>query len=151
MKGIDTPGRGRCLVVGYDRGESARVAVSWAAEQLQHDGRLVLVHACRPLHAPPSALSSTEERRKLGRAMIDELLLETGGPLLDVALEADVSDHDPVTALIESVERHGAEGIVLGHEPHSRLHRAIGTVTTELLSRSPVPVTTVPVTARESA
>ncbi len=135
----------KCLVVGFDRGESSRLAVHWAAQQLHPDGKLVLVHACRPLHSPPSLLSRAQERRDLGKALIDELLLEETGPLLEIDIEADISDHDPVTALIDAADRHEAEGIVLGHERHSPVRRAIGTVTTELLSRSPVPVTTVPV------
>lgn len=137
-------GARHCLAVGFDRSESSRLAVSWAAEQLYPQGRLVLVHACRPLHAPPSALPSARERRELGQAMIDELLLEASGPLLDIELEADISDHDPVTALVDAAARHGADGIVLGHERHSPIHRALGTVTSELLARSAVPVTTVP-------
>ena len=33
---------------------------------------------------------------------------------------------------------------MVGHEPHSRLHRAIGVVTSELLESSPVAVIVVP-------
>jgi nucleotide-binding universal stress UspA family protein len=36
---------------------------------------------------------------------------------------------------------------VVGSEHHSRLHKAIGTVTVELLAKSPVPVVVVPQTA----
>jgi len=134
------------LVAGYDRTDSARLAATWAAQQLRPNGKLVIVHACRPLHAPPSALSTAQERRELGRALIDELLLEETGPLLDIEVEADISDHDPVTALIDAARRHGAQGIVVGHDRHSPLHRALGTVTSALLSSSPVPVITVPLT-----
>ena len=139
-----------CLVLGYDRTDSARLAVAWAARQLQPDGKLVIVHACRPQHAPPSALSTAEERRELGRALIDELLLEDTDSLLDIDIESDISDHDPVTALIDAANRHGAQGIVVGHESHSALHRALGTVTTGLLNTSPVPVITVPSRARDN-
>jgi nucleotide-binding universal stress UspA family protein len=143
----------RCLVVGYDRTESARLAAAWAAARLLPDGKLVIVHACRPLHTPPSVLTSAQERRELGVALIDELMLEENGPLLDVEIEADISDSDPVAALIEAVARHGAEAIVLGHERHSALNRALGTVTSALLDIAPVPVIAVPVavTARAMA
>jgi nucleotide-binding universal stress UspA family protein len=141
----------RCLVVGYDRTESSRLAAAWAAEQLLPDGKLVILHACRPLHTPPSALTSVRERRYLGRALIDELLLEENGALLDVEIEADISDQDPVTALIAAVERHGADGIVLGHERHSPLNRALGTVTSALLDIAPVPVVAVRATAEVEA
>jgi nucleotide-binding universal stress UspA family protein len=138
-----------CLIVGYDRTDSARLAAAWAARQLRPDGKLVILHACRPLHAQPSPLTNAKQRRELARAVIDELLMEDAGPLLEVDVEADISDDDPVTALIEAARHHGAQGIVVGHEQHSRLHRALGTVTIELLSNSPVPVITVPLSAAE--
>jgi hypothetical protein len=72
-----------CLVVGYDRGDGARRAVSWAASQLAPHGKLVLVHSCRPLHAPSSPLGSEHHRRSLGRAIFDELLLEGEDALLE--------------------------------------------------------------------
>jgi len=141
---------GPCLVLGYDRTDSARLAAAWAARQLQPNGRLVIVHACRPLHAPPSPLTTPQERRELGRALIDELLLQDTESLLDIDIEADVSDLDPVTALIDAAQRREAQGIVLGHERHSALHKAVGTLTAELLNRSPVPVIAVPLGAADS-
>jgi nucleotide-binding universal stress UspA family protein len=139
---------GSCLILGYDRTVSARSAATWAARQLQPEGKLVIVHACRPLHAQPSPLSSFKERHELGRALIDELMMDTDA-LIDVDIEAEISDHDPVTALIDAARRHDAQGIVVGHERHSTLHRALGTVTSELLNTSPVPVVAVPLTAAE--
>jgi nucleotide-binding universal stress UspA family protein len=140
----------RCLVVGYDRGESARAAVEWAARQLPPDGRLVVVFAEKPLHAPQSPLSSAAERRRFAGAAIDELLLETDGAVLDCEIGAEISDEDPVSALREAARRHGAEAIVLGSQQHSRVHQAIGTVTSGLLKDSPVPVTIVPSPAIDS-
>jgi nucleotide-binding universal stress UspA family protein len=145
---VSTPspraGTARCLVVGYDDTDSSRAAVSWAAAQLPEDGRLVIVYACRPLHAPPDPLSTAKERRALGRAVIDELMLSGEDALHDVEVHAEISDADPVSALLEAAHTHDAGAIVLGNERRSRLHRALGTATTELLLRSPVPVTTVP-------
>lgn len=133
-----------CLVLGYDRTDSARAAASWAAQQLLPDGRLVIVHAARPQHAPPSPLSTPRERHETAQAVIDELLMESDGGLLQVEIEAEVSDRDPVSALIDAAQRHRAQGIVVGHEHHSRLHKALGTVTSGLLHGSPVPVVSVP-------
>ncbi|MGA2165499.1 MAG: universal stress protein [Solirubrobacteraceae bacterium] len=133
-----------CLVIGYDRTDSARRAAVWAAHELPPGGKLVIVHACRALHAPPSPLSTPQERHDLGRALIDELLLEGENSMFDVDVAAEVSDDDPVTALTDAARRHGARAIVVGCERHSRLHKALGTVTSELLKTSPVPVTVVP-------
>jgi nucleotide-binding universal stress UspA family protein len=102
-------------------------------------------------------LSSQQQREQLGRAVIDELLLEGEDSLFDVDFVTEVSDEDPVSALTEAARRHGARAIVVGCEQHSRLHKALGTVTSELLKSSPVPVTIVPSAApdvghlRESA
>jgi nucleotide-binding universal stress UspA family protein len=141
---VDKVPDGPCLVVGYDGSESARAAASWAASSLPADGRLVLVYACRPLHAPPSPLASADERHRLGRAFLDELALDGEDALLDAHAHAEVSDEDPVSALTEAARRHHASAIIVGWEQHSRMHKALGTVTSELLMRSPVPVTAVP-------
>ena len=132
-----------CLVVGYDRTEGAGAAVAWAAKEIAAGGKLVLVHASRGLHTPPSPLSSIKERQEMGRALIDELMLEGEDSLFAVDVEADISEHDPVTALIDAAERHDARVIVVGCERHSPLHKAMGTVTSELMLHSPVPVTVV--------
>ncbi len=134
-----------CLILGYDRTDSARRAAAWAARQIGPDGKLVIVHAGRPLHAPTSALSTVEERRELGRALIDELLLEETGSLQEVDVEADVSDRDPVAALIDAARRHGAQAIVVGHE--QALAAAPGARHRHERSRrtcSPAPVISVP-------
>ena len=135
-----------CLVLGYDRTASARLAAKWAIAQLQPKGRLVIVHSTRPLHAPPT-LSSTQERHELGRAVVDELLLEGDDAVFDLDVEVEIDERDPVSALTDAAERHSADGIVVGSDRHSRIHTAIGTVTVELLKVSPVPVIVVPQTA----
>lgn len=134
----------RCLVLGYDRTESSRRAARWAARELSADGKLVIVHSCRPLHAPPPPFSSSQQRASLGNAVIDELLLESDDSLFDIDFETEVSDDDPVNALTQAARRHHASAIVVGCEQHSRLHNALGTVTSELLKSSPVPVIAVP-------
>jgi nucleotide-binding universal stress UspA family protein len=136
--------RARCLALGFDRTESSRRAAAWALRDLLPNGKLVLVHACRPLNAPPSPLASARERMKLGRAIVDEYVLEAEDSLHDLELAVEVIDADPVTALVQAAERHHADAIVLGSERHSRLHKALGVVTAELLNVSPVPVIAVP-------
>lgn len=139
-----TKGGRRCLAVGYDRTDSARRAVSWAVNELLPDGRLVIVHAGRPLHAPPSPLSTQHERAMLGQAMIDELLLSGDGSVRELEVVSEILDTDPLNALIDAAERNGAEAIVIGAKPHSRLHKALGVLTGELLGSSPLPVIAIP-------
>ena len=145
----DSEPDGPCMVLGYDRSESARHAASWATNELLSGGKLVIVCACRPLHAPPAPLSTASERHNLGRALLDELMLDGDEELLDIDLTTEVSDEDPVAALIDAARRHDARAIVIGSKHHSRLHEALGTVTTELLKTSPVPVITVPLSANQ--
>jgi nucleotide-binding universal stress UspA family protein len=138
---------GPCMILGYDRSEGSRHAACWAAGELAAGGKLVIVYACRGQHMPPNPLSSTGERHDEGRAILDELMLDGDDALFDVDLEMKVSDQDPAAALIDAAKHHDARAIVLGAKPHSRLHEALGTVTTELLRTSPVPVITVPLSA----
>jgi nucleotide-binding universal stress UspA family protein len=135
------------MVLGYDRSESARHAARWAAGELVSGGKLVIVYASRGQHMPPSPLSTAGERHDEGRAILDELMLDGDDALFDVDFEAQVANQDPAAALIDAAQRHDAGAIVLGAKPHSRLHEALGTVTTELLRTSPVPVITVPSSA----
>ena len=83
-----------CVVLGYDRTDSARSAASWAANELPPNGKLVIVHSCRPLHAPSSPFSTAEERHALGRAIVDELFMDGEDRLLDIDLQAEISDDD---------------------------------------------------------
>jgi nucleotide-binding universal stress UspA family protein len=107
----------------------------------------VIIHACRAQHAPPSPLSSASERHDEGHAILDELMLDGDDALLDIDLETQVSDQDPAAALIYAAQSRDARASVLGAKPHSRLHEALGIVTTELLRTSPVPLIAGPATA----
>jgi len=138
----------RCLVLGYDGSDSSRLAVSWAANELGPGGRLVLVRSGRALHAPASPLSSAQERARVGQAMFDELLLDGDAALLDLELTSEISENDPVSALVESATRNEADAIVIGCESHGPLHRAVGVLTNELLAHSPVPVIAIPAAAK---
>ncbi len=62
----------------------------------------MIVYASRPLHTPPAPLSTASERHELGRALLDELMLDGDEELLDIDFATEVSDEDPVTALIDA-------------------------------------------------
>jgi nucleotide-binding universal stress UspA family protein len=138
------PANPRCMVLGYDASDSSRLALSWAASELQPDGKLVLVRSGRALHVPASPLSSSSERDQLGRAIFDELVLDVEDSLLDLQLITEVSEDDPASALLDAANRHGADAIVVGCERHSALHRALGVLTTQLLEHADVPIISVP-------
>jgi len=109
-----------CTVLGYDRSESSRHAASWATNLLLAGGKLVIVHACRLQHLPAAPLSTQGERHDLGRAILDELMLDGEDALLDIDLESEVSDDDPVSAPIAAarpttlVRSCSAPSIILG-------------------------------------
>jgi len=84
----------RCMAVGFERNESSRRAAEWAALELLPDGELVLVHACRSLHAPPSPITSPEDREQLGRAIVEEFLLEANSSVHDLDLAVEILDAD---------------------------------------------------------
>ncbi len=141
MGGASRHTAAQCLVVGYDRGESSRAALAWATSELEPTkGKLVIVYACRPLHAPPSPLATSHERSELGQTTIDELMLESDPKMLDLDIATEVVDQDPASALLDAATRYDASKIVVGLDEHSRLHQAIGTVITALRKSSPVPV-----------
>jgi nucleotide-binding universal stress UspA family protein len=129
----------RCLVLGYDKTDAARLASSWAARALSPSGKLVIVHCTRPLHGPGSVLMSAAERRRLAAAVIEELLLDGDDSLLDLELEGEISDQDPASALIDAARRHRASAIVIGSKPHSRLQAALGTITSTVIKALPSP------------
>jgi nucleotide-binding universal stress UspA family protein len=138
-----------CAVVGYDGSEEARHAAVWTARHVAPDGRLVLVHAYRPHHRWPStsALQTSEELRANGHALIEELLMDADGALLDLDLEIEVEDDDAAHALIASALHHGAGEIVLGAHHSTRANSLFGDVVAELVRTAPVPVCIVPLVA----
>jgi nucleotide-binding universal stress UspA family protein len=111
-------------------------------------GKLVIVYACRPLHSLPPPLS-THERHNFGRALLDELMLDGDDELFDIDFAMEVSDKDPVTALIDTARHHEARAIVIGAKHHLRFYEALGSVTSELLKTPPVPAITVPPSASQ--
>jgi nucleotide-binding universal stress UspA family protein len=138
--------RGPCFVVGYDGSPEARHAAGWAARRAAPNGKLVLIHACRPRHRwlPLAFLRTAFERRDRGRALIDELFMDGDEALLDVQVQATVLDADPAHALIAAARRHEAQEIIVGSHRRSHLDALHGDVAAELVRSAPVPVCVVP-------
>jgi len=144
---------GRCVVVGYDGSPAARYAVGWAAREVGPEGRVVLVHACRPRRGwiSQAALLTASERRQRGGALIDELLMDGADTLLKANVESAVLDEEPVHALIGAARQYAAEEIVVGSHHRSRLDAVHGDVAAELVRAAPVPVCVVPLGGEPSA
>jgi len=106
----------------------------------------VLIHASGPRRRwlPLEVLRTGSERGELGRALLNELLMNGEDALLDVKLEAHVVDGTPAKALIEAAERHGAREIVVGSHHPRRADAIYGDVAAELVRTAPIPVVVVP-------
>jgi len=133
-------------VVGYDGSLEARHAVDWAARRVAPDGKVVLIHACRPRHGwlAGALLRTAQERRDRGGALIDELFMDGDGAMFDVRVESRILDDEPVRALIAAADQHGAQEIVVGSHHRSDLDAIRGDVAAELVRSAPVPVCVVP-------
>ena len=101
-----------CLVLGYDQ-RTAPGPPRHGRRGSSASSQLVIVHACRPLHAQPSPLSTPSEAR--GPTGADRRAAAGGRRRLSaIDVEAQVSDRDPVSALVEAARDYGAGGIVVG-------------------------------------
>jgi nucleotide-binding universal stress UspA family protein len=122
----------RPIVAGVDTGGRSMSAVLWAAGEAQSAGRaLRLVSA----YADQDAGS--------GRAAKREELAEVARRLTVADLGYDVGIGSPPTVLLDAA----AEGalLVVGRRDHSGLrHRLLGSTSTAVVARSPVPVVVVP-------
>ncbi len=134
------------VLVGYDGSPEARHAAVWAARSAAPNGSIVLIHAVGPRRRwlPHELLRTGDERRQLGRALIDELLMNGDDALLDVKLEAHVVPGTPAKALIDAAERHGAREIVVGSHHRGRSGAIYGDIAGELVRSAPIPVVVVP-------
>ncbi len=139
---IGAKSRGPCVIVGYDGSPAARGAAAWAARRVAPDGRLVLVHASRPTAhwLPVSILGTPAERESHRRALLEELRAEADTALRETALDAEIVDEEPATALLDAARRHGAREIVIGSHRRSAPERFRGEVATQLAHTTTVPV-----------
>ena len=127
-----------CLVVGYDGSDSARAAVTYAAERLGPHGRLCIVHAVG------SPLDSARDR---GRAILDELSLDSGNVLLDSDFEVELVPGGAADAVVEAAKECDADEIVLGSRGQGRIGSLLGSVSEEVLRSADRPVVVIPYNA----
>jgi nucleotide-binding universal stress UspA family protein len=133
--------------------QAVRHAVQLTREGLRASFVLVNVQANPSLYELVTFPSDQARRRASGRA--GEHLLAPAAALLDVAglsyLE-EVVQGEPERALIDLIERHGCQAVIVGAERIGAVRTMLGGSTSmALLQDSPVPVTVVHPTPADGA
>lgn len=146
------------IVVGYDGSDCSKRALTTAAGLLRQvpDARAIVVQGYDIVmgFVPPGLTSSTlmmageleaqvQAAEETGHRLVAEARaeLENAG----VPVETAVSPGGAVSALLQAVEDHAADMIVIGSHGEGALSGAImGSTAYRILHRSPVPVLVVP-------
>jgi nucleotide-binding universal stress UspA family protein len=140
------------VLVGVDGSAAAEAALRWAAEAVESGGEVVAVHstgtaligqaaasAATGLGMFPHLAGRTEETKRA--------LDQWCAPLRDagVAYRMEVSDADPVKALLQVARREDADLIVIGHRNGSGfVHRLVQGLSDHLIDHAQRPVVVVP-------
>jgi nucleotide-binding universal stress UspA family protein len=134
----------RTVVVGYDGSPHARAALTYAAERVGPEGRLVATYA---YSAPPEWFGtpyydrSREDHRKHGQEVLDGIdAAELGG----VEVVTDLREGPPAQALVAAARAHGADEIAAGSRGFGRFRAALGSTSHALLHETDRPVVVVP-------
>lgn len=141
------------IIVGTDFSDSSAVALYHAinlAERLK--AQLHIVHITHASLTVPTDLGMNVppelEEAKQARERLERMRAMIGGNL-EVELHLRVGQ--PVTEMLELVREVRPEMVILGSHGRSAVMRMLlGSVSTELMRRSPVPVLIVPAPGREA-
>lgn len=137
----------RCIVVGFDGSEVARVAVDYALERAGKGGKVFVVHAFEP--APdwlghPGYQRVLNEHETRGRDLLEALRLDIE-PNAEAALDFELIGGTPADAVAKVAEVRKADEIVVGSHGFGRLPAAVlGSVSHELLHLADRPVVVIP-------
>jgi len=150
---VDGAVKGRHILVAVDFSEAARVALRKAAERaVREGGRLTVLHV---LHEParrpgfyqrggirrPGLVPREQQAARLMEALISELLATHPELVALTAARVLLSPGLPAERIVAVALREGADLIVLGHRPHSRLRRLVwGSVADRVRRRARMPV-----------
>jgi nucleotide-binding universal stress UspA family protein len=118
------------IICAVDDSEQARYALATAAGLAERlETNLVLAHA------------QTEPRTSAGEELLARLVVESG---LGTSVERMVLQGEPVDAIVGAATEHGAGMIVIGSRGRGALaSAALGSVSSEVATRAPCPVTIV--------
>jgi nucleotide-binding universal stress UspA family protein len=135
------------VVVGYDGSEEARSAVAHAARRAGKDGRVVVVYAFGPppdWFGAPNYQHVLEDHRARGQAVLDALVLEGAGELIDTDYSLELVDGRPGEALVAVASAEDADEIVVGSRGFGRVRAALGSVSQDVLHHADRPVVVIP-------
>lgn len=127
-----------------------------ADEALEHalavfDSRITVLNVVTPLDASMAEggmLEPDDQRQAAARERADQLIerATTQAAAENRTVETAVMDGDPADAILEYVEKHDVDHVVMGShsEEHNQLtRRLLGTVATAVVGDAPVTVTVV--------
>ncbi|RDI98569.1 universal stress protein [Dyella solisilvae] len=132
-------------LVGYDGSATSQRAVRFAVDMARACGgrvRVVSVLQITEGSADPCPLMMTDPGPKRCTRLLEEVreLVPDANQLID----AEVVRGSPGDVLLDQVNRHGIDHIVIGHTERGALARwLLGSVSGEVLQRAHVPVTVV--------
>jgi nucleotide-binding universal stress UspA family protein len=130
--------------VGGDSGgdEAARFAARVASAT---GGSLVLVFGYEASPMGPRGGALEDEIEAVGTEITDAVKADLAASFPDLTVEVELVRDRPVESLISVAQARGAEAIVVGHGGRGPMRGALlGSITYEIVHRSPVPVVVVP-------
>lgn len=135
----------RRVLVGYDGSDAAKRAFRFAIDLARaFGGRVRVVTVLQPAVSGIEGMAVLVADNSPQHAT--ELLKELVGASPDAAglVDTAVLNGSPGDVLLSEVEQHGIDHIVIGHSERGALARwLVGSVSTDVLARSHVPVTVV--------
>ncbi len=106
---------------------------------------LVLVFGYESVAMGPRGGALEEQVSAIGDAAIGEIKAEIAADYPGLTIDVELVDSRPVDALIEVAAARAAEAIAVGHGGSGPLKAALlGSITYEIVHRSPIPVLVVP-------
>ncbi len=140
------------ILVGVDSSDQSRRAVEFATLRAgQLDRSVVVVHVIPWSPFSFNTPDENEHRHQRREAEIKAATEQIIDPMAEIvrangiSVDTVVQHGDPVDTLIHIAEERASDHIVLGRTGDSRMRRAIfGSLPSQIVLHSPVPVTVVP-------
>ncbi len=133
------------LLWATDGSAEADLALAEAKSLLQPGGRILAFHCDQRFGGAPLLADEIDRKAKI-RAQVNELSADG----IDTELLVETTHHATPRTIARAADEAGADAIVCGTRGFGGLHRALaGSVATELIHYSHVPVVVVPMAPHE--